>query len=202
MSEPTVPPHSTNLDDEEHSSVDFSSLGDSSPSATPVEGSATAAVRHDLVTFLATAQRSRVDLLPITLLPITFGPASDTVGHGGTAEILQAPVQLQSFAFKRVDPPTSNSSEDTVFKALVSEISVLGHPSMKTHPNIIALHGICWDVLPEGVVRPVLAFEKASMGNLKDFMRSDAGKSTNFADRFEICADISVGFRDMHASSQ
>ena len=197
MSETTGPSLWPSLDDE-HSSVQFSRLGNSSQSAAPIKFSATAEVRNDLVTFLAVVQRNRLDLLPFT-----WSPTLDTVGRGGTAEIRQSLIRLQqSFAFKRFWPPMGMSSEDTFFRVLVSEISVLGHPLVKTHPNILALYGICWDVLPEGMVWPVLVFEKASMGNLKEFIRSDEGKSITFADKLKICADVSAGIRDMHSSSQ
>ncbi|CAD6584160.1 MAG: hypothetical protein ASARMPRED_001618 [Alectoria sarmentosa] len=178
MSETTGPSLWPSLDDE-HSSVQFSRLGNSSQSAAPIKFSATAEVRNDLVTFLAVVQRNRLDLLPFT-----WSPTLDT-----------------SFAFKRFWPPMGMSSEDTFFRVLVSEISVLGHPLVKTHPNILALYGICWDVLPEGMVWPVLVFEKASMGNLKEFIRSDEGKSITFADKLKICADVSAGIRDMHSSN-
>ena len=197
MSERTGSPPRTNFDDE-HNLVHFSCLGNSSQSAAPIKFSDIEEGHHDLIAFLAIAQKNRIDLLPFT-----WNPALDTVGRGGTAEIRQSQIRLQqSFAFKRFEPSMGKSSEDTTFKALISEISVLGHPSIKTHPNIIALYGICWDVLPEGMVWPVLVFEKASMGNLKEFIRSGEGKSIAFADKLKICADISSGIRDMHANSQ
>ena len=47
-------------------------------------------IHCDFLSFLGIAQMLRIDFLPIT-----WQPALETVGHGGTAEIRQALVNLQ-----------------------------------------------------------------------------------------------------------
>lgn len=159
--------------------------------------SVTAGQRYDLIAFLATAQRNNIDLLPLT-----WNSALDVAGLGGTAVIRQSRIRHQQFfVFKCYEPLASRSGERIAFRALMSEIAILGHPFIKRHPNIVALYGICWDVLPEGGVWPVLVFEKAQMGNLKEFIRSDQGKSITFAEKLKICVDISAAIKYMHDNS-
>jgi hypothetical protein len=91
-------------------------------SGVPVQSAAPATLRitgvhFDFLSFLGIAQSLKVDFLPIT-----WQPALDTIGYGGTAKIRQTLVNIQmSFAFKRLIL-TEN------FQALVAEISVLGQP--------------------------------------------------------------------------
>src|SRR5271168_3103668 len=84
----------------------------------------------DFISFVATAQRCQVDLLPIT-----WQPALGIVGSGGFAEISQSLMNVQmSFAFKRVLP---RHQHESTFSRLETEISVLSHPRIRHHPNVI-----------------------------------------------------------------
>ena len=196
MSEHTEALLRTAIDDQ-HVSLSYSRSGDTYQSATPITASVAAGRRYDLIAFLATAQRNNIDLLPLTWIS-----ALDVAGHGGSAVIRQSRIRHQQFfAFKRFEPLASKSGESITFRALISEISILGHSLIKRHPNIVALHGICWDVLPEGGVWPVLVFGKAQMGNLREFIRSDQGKSITFAEKFKICVDILAAMKYMHENS-
>jgi serine/threonine protein kinase len=157
-------------------------------------------IHCDFLSFLGIAQTLKIDFLPIT-----WQPALENVGHGGTAEIRQALVNLQmSFAFKRLTPaelPQSITDETKSFRTLIAEISVLGHPSIRDHPNIIRLEGICWDVVPGGEkVWPVLVFEKARHGDLHTFMEQAEGKRLTLEERLNVCADIAMAVNDMHSN--
>ena len=177
--------------------------------------SATIENRQDhfnLVTFLGVAQKLHVDFLPIT-----WEPALDCIGQGATAEIRQVSANLQfSFAFKRplLDPRLGfEDFERRLLPCLIAEISTLGLESIRKHPNINKLEGICWEVVsPEGEyisretlctsrnggIVPVLVFEKAKYGDLQYFMMQEAGRKLSFAQKIGICTDIAKAVAEMH----
>jgi len=123
----------------------FSSFASMPSSRSTVGESST--LRYDLITFLIAAQRRQIDFLPIT-----WQPALDGVGLGGTAEIRQSLLKLQdNFAFKRTkESKRVTHSKATMFRAFTSEVTVLGLSAVRSHPNIVTLLGICWDVSPDG----------------------------------------------------
>lgn len=156
----------------------------------------------DFLSFLGIAQSLKIDFLPIT-----WQPALDIIGQGGTAGIRQAMVNLQmSFAFKRLPSTEGIQSERGVariFRAFIAEMSVLSHPSVRDHPNVIRLEGICWDMVSGGEkVWPVLVFEKARNGDLFTFMGQAEGRSLTMVERLNICADIAMAVIHMHSSSK
>lgn len=152
---------------------------------------------YDFITFLAVLQNLKIDFLPVT-----WQPALDTVGMGATAEIRQLLINLQmSFAFKRFRRFRRGiSGDESTFQALISEVSVLGHSSIRGNPNVIHLEGVCWDVSPENErIWPVLVFEKTQYGDLDNFLKSDAGRMTSFQDRMSLCADVAAAVIIMHS---
>ena len=68
-------------------------------------------------------------------------------------------------------------SEAEIFQMLTTEILILGHERIRAHENIVQLKGISWDVSLNRKAWPVLVFEKASMGDLSDFMASQEGRA-------------------------
>ncbi len=58
------------------------------------------------------------------------------------------------FALKRFRQ--SHRSEEIIFRSLIAENWVLGHPSIYEHSNILRLEGVCWGVPPDEKVWPVL----------------------------------------------
>jgi hypothetical protein len=156
-------------------------------------------IHYDFISFLAMAQRSNVDLLPIT-----WQPALDSLGRGATAEISQSLVSLQmSFAFKRTALSNSlqqgQEHERRALRALISEVSVLSHPLIRRQPNIINLEGICWEIVEEDKVLPVLVFEKAQLGDMHRFMDSDQGKAFRIEDRLKMCIGVGTAVMVMHS---
>jgi hypothetical protein len=147
---------------------------------------------YNFISILALAENLNFDFLPTTWLP-----AIGTLGVGGTAEIRQDLVNMQmSFAFKR-----TTLDRDNAFRALYSEISVLGHPAVRTHKNIIKLEGICWDVSPgDSAVWPVLVFQKSTCGDLRQFMHSEAGRVLPVADVLSLLTDVANGIACLHMS--
>lgn len=182
--------------------IRFSTSGRDSWSATPVDAPDEALV-WDFLSFLASAQELKVDFLPIT-----WQPALSDVGEGGTAEIRQSLISLQmSFAFKvikdaewidAIDESQRPEQIKTHFQALIAEISVLGHHSIRKHPNVISLLGVCWHILPSSLVWLVLVLEKAPFGDLWKFARSEIGKDLSFEARLKLCTDIVIAVRDLH----
>jgi hypothetical protein len=184
----------TSSDFTQFNSRPYSTISESAPSlATNLKQPS-----YDLLSFLALAQ-----CLGIDILPITWHPALRNAGLGGTAEIHQSPIAIQtSLAFKKVHTQEIvKAGEKKVYQRLINEISVLGHPLFRVHPNIGSLLGLCWD-MKGGTPWPALVFKKAQLGNLKKFARSIVGKSTKYSERLKLCADISTAIADMHACSK
>ena len=161
--------------------------------------SSTSNKEYDFLDFLGVAQSLKIDFLPIT-----WQPELDKVGEGGTARILQSLINIQTtFAFKCLKHPWSRMNGYQYMRALIAEVSVLGHPSIRYHPNVAAIEGICWDVVLGGKeVWPVLVFEKARYGDLNKFMTSGPGKELYSKHRLEVLFDIALAIRHLHATGR
>lgn len=150
--------------------------------------------------FLLIAQKLQIDFLPVS-----WQPALQGIGLGGTEETRQSLMNLQmTFAFKRARQPSGSGLHEThIFRCLTAEILVLGHPSIYGHPNILRLEGICWDVSPEDEkVLPFLVFEKSQYGDLGWFANSGSGIHMSFEHRSKLCADIVVAVQVMHSNCE
>jgi Protein tyrosine and serine/threonine kinase len=139
----------------------------------------------------------------IDFVPLTWNSMLEGARRGGTAEIRQMVIDLRNaFAFKRLaaDRPDLRSRDLMAFTA---EVAVLCHPTVREHPNLVTLEGICWEVIPKTEeVWPVLLFEKASHGDLMAFMERGPGKSLTFSERLELCAEIADAIAEMHENCQ
>ena len=152
-----------------------------------------------LLSFLSIAQNLNIDFLPIS-----WAPALDRVDRGGTSEIRQSLVNVETaFAYKRLiySELREEKEKEKAFQALIAEISILGQEEIRRHENVVRLEGICWDIVNstdnEEKVWPVLVFEKAEMGSLKAFMKGK-GKNLGFEERVELCRDVGRGIWVMH----
>jgi len=158
---------------------------------------------YNLITFLGVIQK-----LQIEILPITWQAAWQAIGGGATGKINEALVDLHtSFAFKCVsDRQKENEPESKIIQALINEVIVLGHPSIRKHSNIVELQGICWDVAFDSKgnnkVWPVLVFEKSQYGDLYDFAMLPVGRELRFMERLKLCIDVSIAISDMHFNSK
>ncbi len=153
----------------------------------------------DFMSFLAICQWREIDILGIT-----WQSALNRIGSGATAHIHQSEINPQtSFAFKRITLSTFGSDEQSIFRALISEVLVLGHPVVRGHANIVKLMGVCWDIAGNDdgayTVWPVLVYEKAECGDLCQFMESETGKGLSFDQRLELCIDIGTALMVMHS---
>jgi len=150
--------------------------------------------QSDLISFLSIAQRYKVDFLPIT-----WQPALGTLGKGGSGTITQSALSSSmSLAFKRFHDSDSGDSDQGI-APLMSEVLILSQPVIHTHPQIVKLEGICWEILPrtEKAV-PVLVFEKAAW-DLQQFMNVREGMNMSIDCRLKICADIGSAIMALHA---
>lgn len=131
----------TSSDDDDFSAlISYTRSGETGQSAGSISDQE---YNYDFLDFLGVAQS-----LKIHFLSITWQPALDKVGEGGTAKIRQALIDIRmTFAFKRLKHPLHGEQESRNLRALIAEISILGHPAIRPHPNIITIEGICWDVI-------------------------------------------------------
>jgi hypothetical protein len=148
--------------------------------------------QYDLIAFLSAVQKCNVDYLPIT-----WQPALDTLGRGGSGTISQSTFSADNpLAFKRSH---DFGDADMDFLPLISEVLILSQPPFRSHPNIVNLEGVCWEIerRTERAV-PVLVFEKAAW-DLQQFMNLQEGMNMAIGDRFKICAAIGSAIMTLHA---
>jgi hypothetical protein len=151
-------------------------------------------VSHLFLSFLALVQHFQIDFLPIT-----WHSGLLDARRGGTAQLHQMAIDLQSaFAFKRPSPLRGERAQKDLL-VLSTEISVLGRAVMRGKKNVVTLEGIAWDVEGKaGQVWPVLVFEKAPWGDLMTFMQRGAGKVLGVGERLSLCADVLVAMGVLH----
>ena len=75
------------------------------------------------------------------------------VGAGVTSNVHLALVNTSTdLAFKRFlgcQRHLPAARKGRLFRALIQEITNLSLKSVRNHPNIINLEGVCWDIVPE-----------------------------------------------------
>ena len=153
---------------------------------------------NDFISFLAVAQYYEIDFVSLA-----WEQARGRLGRGGTSEIWQSSYDKRTdFVFKRMRSAiTDSDDQENDFNALVSEISILSHPLIRHHQNIVKLEGISWEIHPKShKVWPVLVLEKAQLGDLRTFMNSEEGRSTTMRDRLELCTDVASAIIALHSN--
>ncbi|KAM0797076.1 kinase-like domain-containing protein [Usnea florida] len=152
-------------------------------------------IPYDATTFIAAVSELEIDHFPFTWY---FGMGE--LGRGKTAQIQQSVINLETqFAFKRFTFPGSEEpNEAQIIRAALIETLALSHPALRDHPNILKLHGVCWDISSSGnLFRPVLVVEKTSLGDLGHFM-SKHGSAIDGNTRVEMCADVIRVVANLH----
>ena len=156
---------------------------------------------NDFISFLAVAQYYEIDFVSLT-----WQQGRGQLGTGGTSEIWQSNYSKRTdFVFKRMKFAdtfeTDPQDQEKGFNALVSEISILSHPLIRHHQNIVKLEGISWEIHRKShKVWPVLVLEKAQLGDLKSFMSSEQGRLTTMRDRLELCTDVASAIIALHSN--
>jgi len=147
-------------------------------------------LQSDLIAFISIVQTCNVDFIPIT-----WQPALDDLGKGGSGTISQSTFNSHlPLAFKRY-----HEDSDKDFLPLMTEVLILSLPPIQSHPNIVNLMGICWEIKPRTQKAvPVLTFEKA-VWDLEQFMKVQEGMNLSIYDRLKICSDIGSAITALHA---
>ena len=152
-------------------------------------------IPFDATTFIAAVSELEIDQFPFT-----WYSGMGELGRGKTAQIQQSVINLETqFAFKRFTFPGSEEPDEAqIIRAALIEILALSHPALRDHPNILKLHGVCWDISSSGnLFRPVLVVEKTSLGDLGHFM-SEHGSAIDGNTRVEMCADVIRVVANLH----
>ena len=169
--------------------------------------------RYNFLSCLAAAQACQIDFVEFMWVD-----AQPELGRGGQALVKETRASAETIlAFKRRSPngmagnPIPENDIESGFRELTSEIWVLGQPTVKAHPNIVQLVGICWEFIPlkpdtnkfdaSFQAWPVLLFEKAHQGTLEQFIRKHS-KDLSFRERLKICREIASALESMHEISR
>ncbi|VUC26625.1 unnamed protein product [Clonostachys rosea] len=162
------------------------------PTKVVVPGAETGPPGFNFLSFLATVQRFRLQILPFL-----WDAGRQDVGSGATSRVSEGTLNVDtSFAYKRVN---KEKTEAQIFQAFSNEISVLSHPMIRLHRNVAQLQGICWEVSPaDNNPWPVLVFEKTHLGDLRTFMSLSAGSQLTVKGRLGLCLGIGNALRDFH----
>lgn len=151
----------------------------------------------NFISFLATAQFRDIDFLPVL-----WDDDLRSAGRGGQASISQSIIDEKlSYAYKRIRREDLKCPADEIqaMRALIAEISILGHSRIRGHPNIVRLVGICWDIVSRSEpIWPVLVFQKAEYKDLYWFMSSNKGEKLDVRGRLKLCSDVAAAVMLMH----
>ena len=158
----------------------------------------------DFIAALATAQSLGVDFLPVS-----WQPAAAGIGVGGTASVRQSPADAKiSFAIKafkgaedieRMYPQHQGPHIKRAFQVFINEVAILRHSRLRSHPNIIDIIGICFQVMPGGRVWPAMVLKVTALGDLERFAKSATGRSLSIVSRLQICVDIAITIQHLHS---
>ncbi|KAI1806722.1 serine/threonine protein kinase japonica group [Daldinia bambusicola] len=154
-------------------------------------------LQTDLITFLATAQRFQ-----IPILPTTWETGRSEAGLGGTSIIHGSDVDLVTlFAYKRVHETSKRTTtENQLFGLLVREITISGHNFIRQNPHITQLQGICWDISADDKPWPVLIFERSDLRDLYSYYdRKPSWQETDLPARIRYCVEIGTAIIAMHS---
>jgi len=137
-------------------------------------------------------------------LPIVWQTARASIALGGTSTIRRAPIDIQTeLAFKLVkEEENIPGNEGGTFSIILNEINTLSYLRLLSHPNIVDLLGICWDIAENSFVWPGLVFEKSHFGDLRHFMTLPIWEDFNSKDKLKICVDIGNALSEMHSHSE
>ncbi|KAF2110563.1 kinase-like domain-containing protein [Lophiotrema nucula] len=148
---------------------------------------------YGFIAVLGLAQRLNVDILPLS-----WDIKQRPIGRGGQATIYHTMIDRESgFVFKCFD---HIDQQQDLFRQVVQEMAVLGHPAVRAHPHINNLEGLCWNVIDENQIWPALVFEKSHLGDLDSFVKTQRAIELSIEDRLELCVQIGIAIRDMHAN--
>ncbi|KAL9613283.1 MAG: hypothetical protein Q9167_002192 [Letrouitia subvulpina] len=155
----------------------------------------------------------------IPILPVTKPDIRTVLGQGASFLVNGAEVpwdytdpitkklypQGMTVAFKRaiLNQDMTDPTADRI-RVLFNELLTMYHPPLRSHPNIVKLHGIAFET--EGpadgmTVMPVLVPECAELGNLAEVLETarKEDRALAFDDKISLCIDIAHGLEILHA---
>ena len=171
-------------------------------------------LQDTLISFL-----SYIKTWSIPILPVTKPDIRTVLGQG--ASFLVNGVELpwdyidpatgklfpkgETVAFKRA--VLGKDMTDTVadrIRVISNELLTTCHPPLRSHPNIVTLHGIAFET--EGPAdalnaMPVLVPEVAELGNLAEVLETarKEDRALSFQEKLALCIDIAHGLEILHA---
>ena len=145
----------------------------------------------NLITFLGSLQK-----LQVPLLPISWYPGLESLWEGGSATLSQSIVSASACLafkrFRRTDDPTER------YKALAVEIEILCRPLISSHPNVVDLEGVCWEVDHQTRdIGPVLVFKKA-LCDFYQFAETSEANCLAPDQKMKLCVQIGDGIWALH----
>ena len=150
-------------------------------------------IKHNFLSFLATAQT-----LEIEFLPITWQSTRQKIEKSDIFKIHEVSANIRmSFAFKRIKDDEKSKNIETIFQMFKNEIIVLNHSSIQKHSNIVKLQNICWDIFDDKIWS-ILMFEKFQFDDLYSFATRSVEKKLNIYHRFKLCVEIENVITYMH----
>ncbi|KAI3317713.1 kinase-like protein [Xylariaceae sp. AK1471] len=163
--------------------------------------------KTDFISVIACAQRYGIDFLSITWQEAQVEELN-ILGKGGQSSIFQSAVSLkEEFAFKTSSPIKRHGGVQNIhdiFRELLVQVSIHGHPALRNHPNILRLEALGWELEDpqalETPVWPVLIFEKTKHKSLEAFVDSKEGRDLDLRQRLGLCANIASALATMHAN--
>ncbi|KAL8835009.1 MAG: hypothetical protein Q9176_007152 [Flavoplaca citrina] len=167
-----------------------------------------------LISFLSYIKTQNIPILPVTKPDIrtVLGQGASFLVNGVELPRDYAdPVtgalfpQGELLAFKRavLNKDMGNPIADRI-RVISNELLTTCHPPLRSHPNIVKLHGIAFET--EGPAdalnaMPVLVPECAELGNLAEVLETarKEDRAIAFEDKISLCLDIAHGIEILHA---
>jgi serine/threonine protein kinase len=150
---------------------------------------------YGFMSFLGLAQRLKIKFLSNRwLLGLTV---LGSRGRGGQATILEG----STLAYKRFERQ-GYDGKNIDFQGPVNELLALTHAATQNHPHVTQLKGLCWDFSDDGQVLPVLVFDVSVLGDLHHFTASEKFQRMSLYDRLQLCLDVGLAIRDLHAAGK
>ena len=158
-----------------------------------------------LIRFLQIAQAANVGFMPLT-----WTKDFEQLGSGTSAAVTQTALSSQtSLAFKRFNlvrsDGTSGAGErlDAQYDDMATELRTLALPGMKSHPNIINLVGVCFEIAPSSDdVLPVLVLERADLTSMAWLMYElpmiASEEDVVLPPSLEVCFEVAKALSMLH----
>ena len=167
-----------------------------------------------LISFLSYIKTQNIPILPVTkpdIRTVLGQGASFLVNGVELPKDYVDPVtgtlfpQGEVLAFKRavLNKDMGDPIADRI-RGISNELLTTCHPPLRSHPNIVKLHGIAFET--EGPAdalnaMPVLVPECAELGNLAEVLETarKEDRAIAFEDKISLCLDIAHGLEILHA---